>query len=143
MTPVSIFSLDPLPRKDSPVKSLLQINGVPTDLSIRGCRLLRQFETSDGFLLVTDFDCPFEESTCFTLINHAVDEILSWKEVVSPYVSYWLKDITWANDRQFTAYFEGCDDAWKFTIRPWGVPVVWPRLRMKRWSAIRVPLGVD
>jgi hypothetical protein len=44
-----------------PARSRLFQDGEPTALELDGYRIFRQFELDQGFLLVVDYDCPFEE----------------------------------------------------------------------------------
>lgn len=37
---------------------------------MKGYELLCQFETAAGYLLVTDYDCPFEEAVNFVLVSN-------------------------------------------------------------------------
>ncbi|WP_243322296.1 hypothetical protein [Geothrix sp. SG200] len=58
-------------------KSKLLLDGVPTGLNISGYSLLHQIQIPEGYLLVTDFDCPWEETTCFTHISTELKYISS------------------------------------------------------------------
>lgn len=44
-----------------PPRTRLFCDGEPTRLKLSGYHLFRQFEVGDRFLLVLDYDCPFEE----------------------------------------------------------------------------------
>jgi hypothetical protein len=58
-------------------KSRLLLDGVPTGLHVSGYCLRHQILVPEGYLLVTDFDCPWEETTCFTLISHELKYVTS------------------------------------------------------------------
>ena len=49
--------------------SRLVSDGRATSVHLPGITLLDQFETSAGYLLVTDHDCPFEETFHFLLLD--------------------------------------------------------------------------
>jgi hypothetical protein len=69
MTPITTFSTkrDWLSRVH--ISSQLIADGRPTGRRILGYDLRAQFRVGDRYLLITDGDCPFEETTHFTLIN--------------------------------------------------------------------------
>lgn len=134
MIPINCFSLRfPSGERDSwPERVQLRADIKTTSLTVSGYALLHQFETSHGFVLVTDFDCPYEEAVCFTLIDKSLAKIESERCVGSPYGSYWLQRIVWRDDRHFTASFKNESDQWEFSIRSWGLPLVRQKLAMVR-----------
>src|SRR5262245_28944487 len=71
MKPIDRFTLAKHdgPYATWPLRSRLSLDGRPTDISLPGYTLLHQFETSSGYILVTDYDCPHEEITNFALIS--------------------------------------------------------------------------
>ena len=132
MVPIDRFSLlIPSGERDSwPKRVPLVADGKPTGLTVSGYAMLHQFETSHGFVLVTDFGCPYEEAVCFTLIDKSLAKIESERCVGSPYGSYWLERSVWRDDRHFTASFRSESDQWEFSIRSWGLPLVRQKLAM-------------
>jgi hypothetical protein len=99
-----------------PATSRLVVNGVGRSAAVPGYALLHQFEIPDGFLLVTDFDCPFEEATCFTLVSKAM-EVLATCSVGGMYASFLLDALSWIEARHLIATFHERDN-WHIRILP-------------------------
>jgi hypothetical protein len=129
------FSLAPHsgPFESWPLRSLLLLDGVPCATQVPGCALRHQFALADGHLLVTDFDCPFEEATSFVLLNRK-SQLVSCRTLAVPYGSYTLERFEWLDDRNARVTFSG-NDPWLLTIRDWGIPLLRPRLRLGRIRA--------
>src|SRR5687768_8225119 len=91
MTFVNEFSLQKHegPYKTWPLKSRLFRNGQPTTLSLPGYSLLHQFLIEDGFLFITDYNCPMEEITEFTWCDSSLRRTSS-RSVGWPYESFLL-----------------------------------------------------
>jgi hypothetical protein len=87
-----------------PLQSRLIVDGVMQSVVLPGYDLLYQFETSYGFLLVTDFDCPFEQTTCFTLLSPALDTLAS-RSFGAWYISFWLDSLSWVDERKLLFSF--------------------------------------
>ena len=98
--------------------------------TLPGYTLLHQFETTSGYVLVTDFDCPFEERTNFVLLGPTL-RMRSCRSLGGWYTSALLKDIEVIDDRRLVAIFSASDH-FLITIRTWGIPVVRPRLKLER-----------
>ncbi len=71
MKPITRFGMEKHdgPYETWPLRSRVSLDGKPTDISLPGYTLLHQFETANGYILVTDYDCPYEEITSFALIS--------------------------------------------------------------------------
>jgi hypothetical protein len=106
------------------------VDGRESDVLVPGYTLLHQFRVDDGYLLVTDHDCPFEEATTFTLLDPAL-RILSVCQVGKMYSSFLLTRLEWLDARRLTAWF-GDDFRVRITLRPWGIPLIRPRLGIRR-----------
>src|SRR4026208_2297528 len=124
MTPIDRFRLQPNegPDEKVPVKSRLFLDGQPTRIKLPGYQLLCQYETAHGYILVTDYDCPFEESTHFALVSKA----LRWRSarwLGGMCETYILARIEWQDERRFIAFIHG-GRPWRFTIRSWGIPYI-------------------
>ncbi|WP_175749858.1 hypothetical protein [Burkholderia pyrrocinia] len=85
-----------------------------------------------AYLLVTDYDCPFEEAVTFTLVSKDPLKVRAQRTVGAMYASCHLDDITWSDDRHFSATFVDIDGRWDFKIRDRSVPFILPRLGMHR-----------
>lgn len=119
MEETSRFSLGSLvggPCENWPLDSPLLADGKPSRTSVGGCQLLRQYETSEGYLRVTSKNCPYEEEVSFVLLAPDL-RILSRRNISAPYSSYLLNRIEWQDDQHFVAVFEGIADCWQFAIR--------------------------
>jgi hypothetical protein len=103
------------PYEKWPPKSRLIVDGALTEARVPGYSLLHQFEITDGYLLVTDYDCPFEEATNFILLDRQL-EILAHRSIGAPYCSFLLEKIEWLDDHNLIAVFYQ-DDRWKVSIR--------------------------
>ncbi len=131
MTPINRFTLEKHdgPYETWPLRSRLSLDGRPTDISLPGYTLLHQFETSDGYILVTDYDCPFEEITNFALVSKQL-RLQSCRWLGWMYETFLLERIEWIDDRSFTAFFCG-NLRCRLTVRSWGIPYIRPRLKLQ------------
>ncbi|MBN3842009.1 MULTISPECIES: hypothetical protein [Burkholderia] len=134
MKPIERFTLETHdgPYETWPSRTHVRVNGVRSGLTVSGYVLLRQYETPDAYLLVTDYDCLFEEAVTFTLVSKDPFKALAQRTVGAMYASCHLDDITWTDGRHFSATFVGIDGRWDFTIRDRSVPFIVPRLGMSR-----------
>lgn len=132
MKPISRFTLEQHsgPYEDWPTRTLLIDGGTPTRTRVPGYNLLHQFELPMGFLLITDYDCPFEEATSFLLLD-ADREVRATRTLGAPYASFLLDRVQVLDDTSLLAYFYD-NDAWKLTIRKPGLWFGRPRLRLVR-----------
>lgn len=58
------------PYERWPLRSRLLCDGQPTDLRLLGYSLSWQFELENRILLITDYDCPFEEAYEIYLLSN-------------------------------------------------------------------------
>jgi hypothetical protein len=132
MTAVNRFALQGHdgPYESWPLESRLIADGMPTKTKLPGYTLLHQFETAGAYLLITDYDCPFEERTSFVLLGKSL-RVLSCRALGGWFASFLLQDIEWIDGSHFIAVFNG-DDRWRLTIRAWGIPLLRPRLKLER-----------
>jgi hypothetical protein len=91
--------------KTWPLETQLLLNEIPTKTFLLGFQLLHQFELSSGeFLLISDWDCPFEEATEVLLLN--ADLILAARHTFSvPYGSFNLEDLQLIDDANLKLIF--------------------------------------
>jgi hypothetical protein len=113
-----------------PVNSRLLVDGQPSAVRVPGYTLLHQYLLPGGHLLVTDFDCPFEQATSFVLLDRQA-RLVCCRTLCIPYGSYNLERFEWLDDRHAHVGFQG-DDRWLLTIHDWGIPILRPRLRLGR-----------
>ena len=114
------------PYEKWPLKSRLIVDGALTKIGVGGYSLLHQFELPDGYLLVTDYDCPFEEATDFILLSRDL-HVLSQRSIGGAYCSFLLDKIEWIDARNLIAVFYQ-DDRWKISIAAHKIP--YSRLRI-------------
>lgn len=129
MTPIDRFTLETHegPYETWPVKSRLYLDGHPTPIKLPGYQLRCQYDTADGYILITDYDCPFEESTHFALVSKKL-RLKSCRTVGWMYETFMLERVEWQDERRFIAFIHG-GQPWRFTIRSWGIPYIRPWLR--------------
>ena len=119
-----------------PLRSGLLLDGQEIPLRVPGYVLLHQFETQHGYLLITDCDCPFEEATSFVLLSNAM-RLLACRTLSAPYASFLLERIEWLDASRCRAIFNR-NDSWLVTLYAWGIPLVRPRLQLRReYSSLR------
>jgi hypothetical protein len=84
--------------KTWPLETQLYLNENPTKTYLPGFQLLHQFELSAGeFLLITDWDCPFEEATEVLLLSADL-QLLDRHKFGAPYDSYCLDKVEVIDD---------------------------------------------
>jgi hypothetical protein len=123
-----------------PLRTRLYFDGKPTKVRVPGYSILHQFQIPLGYLLVTDCDCPFEETTSFILVSPTL-RLLSFRMLFVPYGSFNLARVEWIDSATFWAVFFQ-EDYWRVTIRSWGIPFFRPRLTIRR-DATRRLVGSD
>lgn len=118
MTPTARFSLETHdgPYEDWPLRSRVLADGAPTTTKLSGYNLLHQFAVTSGYLLITDFDCPFEETTVFTLLDPAL-QILAKKSLGVPYGSFLLDRVEVKGPNELIVVLYD-NDRWRLTIAP-------------------------
>jgi hypothetical protein len=65
---------DPVRDRDATTTMLL-VDGKPAGISLEGLQLVDQFETENGYLLVTDYNDPWEELTVVTLLDAGLNQV--------------------------------------------------------------------
>jgi hypothetical protein len=108
-----------------------------TSVHVPGMAILDQFATATGYLLVTDEDCPFEETFHFILLDEnlhvrAHRSLGARFSFVPDNQVRTLENLVWEDDRHFLAFLTGPAERWRFTIRPSGIPFLRPRLTATR-----------
>lgn len=53
------------------------MDGKPIGIAIEGLQLVDQFDTGQGYLLVVDYDDPWEELTVVTLLSKGLEPLAS------------------------------------------------------------------
>lgn len=133
--PITRFSLAPLtvPYEEWKGKTQLLCDGAATAFFIEGCDLKAQYQCGDHYLLVTEYDCPYEESVTVTLLNRDFKPIASsthpqtWYPVVGG-PSYFFEKIVWNDARHFELHIEKLPHHFQYSIRDFSIPFLCPRL---------------
>lgn len=112
-----------------PKRSRLLRDGTPLSVTLPGYNLVRQYDTVDGYLFVTDYDCMYEEITNFIFVDKNTKWILSERAIGQIYSTFLLDDIIWQSERHFTAILSKIP--FLFTIRHYFVPYLYPKLGVK------------
>ena len=120
------------PYEKWPLKSRLIVDGVLTKTRVSGYSLLHQFELPDGYLLVTDYDCPFEEATDFVLLSRDL-RVLTRRSIGGAYCSFLLDKLEWVDEYGLIATFHE-NDRWKISIGSRSIPYLRPRIFAKRMT---------
>ena len=125
------------PSGSTPATSRLVADGQVTSILVPGIAILDQFETAGDYLLVTDQDCPFEETFHFILLDadlriRAHRSLGAGFSFVPGNQVRTLEKLVWEDDRHFLVILTGPTERWRFTIRPSSVPFIHPRLTATR-----------
>ncbi|WP_150050272.1 MULTISPECIES: hypothetical protein [Methylomonas] len=91
MHPIDHFSLEnhPGPYQTWPSTSRLYFAGLDTGVSLPGYFIEAQYQCDAGYLLITSYDCPFEESNEFLLLGTRFEALAS-KRLIVPNQSFLL-----------------------------------------------------
>jgi hypothetical protein len=136
--PIDRYRLQPHdgPYKSWPTTSLLRVDGQQTGARVPGYVIEAQYESSLGDLLITSFDCPFEESNSFVLLDQAYS-LIAQTELLVPYSSFLLHE-HWVIDASTIGLHYHEAIVYTLRILP---PMAWlngkPRLRLRRRLAWR------
>ena len=88
MQPLQRFALEKHrgPYEQWPMRTRVIVDGVPhPTLTIPGYELLRQYQTDLGFVLITNYDCPFEEAVSITLVAPDLSRAISTGTIGAAY----------------------------------------------------------
>ncbi|MBF0410189.1 MAG: hypothetical protein HQM10_22785 [Candidatus Riflebacteria bacterium] len=94
MEKVELFSFEKHegPYENWPPLSRLYFNNRLTSVSLGGYAILAQLKFEHGYIIVTDYDCPFEEMTTFYYLGNDL-EIIDSRQFGAPYESFLLDKI--------------------------------------------------
>lgn len=138
MTPIDRYSLKPHsgPYESWPTTSVLRVDGQPTAARVPGFQIEAQYATALGDLLITSYDCPFEESNSFVLLDASL-RIVGRTQLLVPYSTYLLHEHWPIDDATLGLHYH---EALFYTLRV-VPPARWlrrkPRLRLRSRVAWR------
>lgn len=133
--PTTRFSLsDP----DGAGRSLLWADGHPTDTRIRGSSLRWQFSLPKAFVLITDYDDPWEEITEITLLDTSLKTIgtasLGGGGTAFALSTYQVKDIQWLDQHSFVTVPTTPEQGqFQIAVRDRPFPVMGTRLKVTKY----------
>lgn len=118
MEPIDCFRLATHsgPYTSWPERTRLLRDGVETTTQVPGYEIEAQYRTGGGFLLVTSFDCPFEESNAFLLLDDRLN-VIGKRELLAPYGSF-LLHAHWPIDASTLALHYYDDLFYTLHVRP-------------------------
>jgi hypothetical protein len=92
MQPIKIFSLERHsgPYEKWPLQTRLFADGNDTGQTVAGFVVEAEYKCKAGYLLITSYDCLFEESNTFTLLNDKF-ETLTAVDLGAWYETFWLE----------------------------------------------------
>lgn len=100
--------------------SHLIIDGSRSDQTVPGYQLLRQYSLENGYLLLLDYDCPFEESVVAVRLD-ANFQVVAKEHFGFMYTSWWLHDAVIHGPMTLDICFGGDPpDWWRLTLKPNG-----------------------
>ena len=93
MAPIQRYSLETHagPYASWPLTSVLFAGGQATGARVPGYVIEAQYQTSLGALLITSYNCPFEEANAFVLLD-AEHAVIARADLAAPYDSFLLSD---------------------------------------------------
>ncbi|WP_027672651.1 hypothetical protein [Rheinheimera baltica] len=94
--------------EDRPLKSLLYFNGEELNLKVSGFVIEKQFELPNYFLLLINWDCPFEEGCEVVVLNKNL-EIVGCHNFTPFYNSYSLSSISQISCNHYKLVFNESD----------------------------------
>jgi len=99
-----------------PSKTKIIFEGVDTREEVAGYVVELQFKVGDHYLLITSYDCSFEESNSFILLNQSF-ETITITEIGQAYSSFLLEEHKVINDKEIVLKYD--DDYFiKLKIQP-------------------------
>ena len=133
--PTSRFSLR---EPDDAGRSLLLVDGQSTGTRVRGSALRWQFSLPQGFVLITDYDDPWEEITEITLLDASMKTIgtasLGGGGTAFAHSTYQVKDLRWLDDRSFVTVPSAPEQGqYRVAISERALPVIGTRLKVTKY----------
>ncbi|MCA8920292.1 MAG: hypothetical protein KDD82_00705 [Planctomycetes bacterium] len=107
--------------RDWPRTTPLLRGGAPTGVEVPGYCLLRQYAVGERTLLITDWDCPYEEATEVLLLDAQL-RVVARKQFGVPYASFWLTDAAIADGGRALELVLCERERWRVEVlerRPW------------------------
>jgi len=135
MTPVNRFKLQGHigPYKSWPGHSRVFVDGtLHRSLAVPGYILLHQYETSLGYVFITNYDCLFEEAITVTLVSAGLDRVIGFETISTWYTTYLLEEVEWLDEQHFRFTCDGFHGDWLVTLRAHHVPPSAPSVSITR-----------
>ena len=94
------------PYESWPQTTELIQDGVPTGKRIPGYIIEAQYAHTNGFVLVTSWDCPYEEAQSFLLLSNELD-LLFEETIGGAYASVWMEGHEPVNEQAVMFHCDG------------------------------------
>ena len=98
-----------------PLKTTLLADLKPTATQISGYLIERQYQIGARYLIITSWDCPFEEANDFVLLDENL-AVIAHKHLGVPYGTFLLADISIVDVHTLRLRYLD-NDYWTLTIR--------------------------
>jgi hypothetical protein len=108
MEKVALFSLETHSGayKTWPTKSGLFVDGKPTGKKLPGYVIEAQYKCSEGYLVITSFDCLYEESNAFVLLDSSFD-VVAHTQLGVPYATFLIEEHWPINENAIQVRYHG------------------------------------
>jgi hypothetical protein len=97
--------------------SALYADGILTNQRVPGFVIEGQYACADGYILITSYDCPFEEAQNFLLLDKKY-QIISQEFLGVMYGSYLLMKNYAISDSEIALEFAGDPEPWTLEVCP-------------------------
>jgi hypothetical protein len=136
--PITRFALAPLGVDHEQWKGKCELicEGRQTGTFVPGCDLKAQYQTDRYFLLITQYDCLFEESVSVTLLSEDLRLLASSTvpQIIYPVIgapSYFFEKLVWHDTHHFDLYIEDEPLIYRYKIRDSAIPLLRSHLRKR------------
>lgn len=118
MKEINTFSLEQHQGdyKNWPAETALFYDDRETGKKVKGFVIEAQFETKDHYFLINSFDCPYEESNEFILLDKSF-KVLATESLCTWYSSFMLEDYIIKDDSEILLKYAG-DFSIRLTLYP-------------------------
>lgn len=122
-------------------RSVLFADGLAAGLSVPGFEIEGQYGCGEGYLLITSYDCPFEEAQNFLLLDSRY-RVVCRKFLGVTYGSYLLMENYMIDESRIALQFAGEKSPWMLQVHPRRWPA-FRKLRLRRPSMAQPRDAVD
>lgn len=115
----------------------LWVDGKPSLTVLPGQEIIRQYEVESGFLLLTDYDSPYEEITHAVLLDKSFQIVCSRQigHNFMPWTTFLLDGTEWLDPGRLLVHSSTTHSSFEIRIRSRGLARIWPRLSIRKVAA--------